>query len=308
MDILSAVAAPADLLFHEQMVSVAVSAAVFFYSIDKRQQGGGRAVWPGLGIQVPVKTDNPSYMKYSFLFLLIWLSGSRVFSQYKTLTESSLFKKDKVNLFWDSAGGTTYTLPHMDSLYQAGLAKFQIYSYHASGDSVFWHIRFISSLPSIRARWVGKPFPAAVFTDADHHLISTEKLRGWVLVVNCWSVSCGPCVAEIPDLNKLVDSLEEKKVVFLGLTFDKYPEIEAFLRSQKLKDLLRMEKPVFKFQLIGEQKDFLDHTLGVGAYPTTFIIGTDGIVRDVIIGVDLDKERKPRSYEKIRQSIDHLMQ
>ncbi|HVU53451.1 MAG TPA: TlpA disulfide reductase family protein [Puia sp.] len=159
---------------------------------------------------------------------------------------------------------------------------------------------------SARAKWVGKPFPATEFTDMDHQRISTEDLKGSILVVNCWSVSCGPCVAEIPDLNRLVDSLEGKKVVFLGLTYDKYPEIAAFFQSQRLKDLLHMEKPVFKFRLIGEEKDFLG-TLGVGVYPTTFIVGPDGVVRDVILGVSMDKDHQLLSYQKIRPAIDQLM-
>ncbi|HEY8971983.1 MAG TPA: TlpA disulfide reductase family protein [Puia sp.] len=166
---------------------------------------------------------------------------------------------------------------------------------------------FSQNLPPFKARWVGKPFPSAIFTDADHRTISTEELKGMVLVVNCWNLACGPCIGEIPDLNRLVDSLDGKKVVFLALSYDKFPEIKAFFHSQKCKEILHMEEPAFKFRLIGEQKDFLDK-LGVGAYPTTFIVGGDGIIRDVIIGVTLDQDRRPRCYEKIRAAIDHLMQ
>jgi hypothetical protein len=69
-----------------------------------------------------------------------------------------------------------------------------------------------------------------------------------------------------------------------------------------------MEKPVFKFRLIGGQKDFLDNVLRVGAYPSTFIVGADGIIREVIKGVVLDKDRGPGSYERIRSAVDRLMQ
>lgn len=218
-----------------------------------------------------------------------------------------MFRKDKVNLFQDSAGQAIYGLPYMDSLYKAGLARFQIFSMHTSGNSVFWHIRFISSLPSIRSNWIGKSFPVTIFFDVDRHIINTEKLKGAIVIINCWSVTCGPCVAEIPDLNRLVDSLGGKKVVFLGITYDQLPEIDQFFRSQKLKEFLHTEKPVFRFRLIGEQKDFLNNKLGVISYPTTFIVGTDGIIREVLEGVDLDKDRQPRSYERIRAAIDHLM-
>lgn len=152
--------------------------------------------------------------------------------------------------------------------------------------------------------WVGKPFPATVFTDASHRIIDTEKLHDSILVINCWSIHCGACVAEIPDLNRLVDSFRGKKVVWLGLTYDQLPEMEAFFRSQQAKKTLQMEHPVFKFQLVGGQKDFLTNTLRVGVYPMTFIIGTDGAVLSVMKGVRFDKDGKPGTYVKMRSALD----
>ncbi|HEY4208220.1 MAG TPA: TlpA disulfide reductase family protein [Puia sp.] len=157
------------------------------------------------------------------------------------------------------------------------------------------------------ASWVGKPFPAATFIDTGHNVINIEKLKGSIVVINCWSIHCGPCVAEIPDLNRLVDSFAGKNVVWLGLTYDQLPEMEAFFHSQKAKEVLQMGNPAFKFRLIGDQKDFLANTLRVGVYPMTFIVGTDGIIREVIKGMSMDKDGKPKTYEKMRSALDRWM-
>jgi len=121
-------------------------------------------------------------------------------------------------------------------------------------------------------------------------------------------VTCGPCVAEIPYLNKLVDSLAGKNVVFWALTFDEPAEIKKFLVSAKLKSFLNTENPEFKFQLIGDQNDLLNNTLGVKSYPTTFVVGSDGIIREVIEGLNLDKLQKPKAYEDIMAAVNKLIE
>src|SRR5882757_4163865 len=170
-----------------------------------------------------------------YILSMVCLVNAKAFSQYKSLTESPMFKKDKVNLFQDSLGKKVYTLAHLDSLYQAGQAKFQIYNFHTNEDTIFWHLRFITELPAIRPEWINKAFPRVRFKDINNVEAGNDAFRGKLLIVNCWSVTCGPCVAEIPYLNKLVDSLVEKGVVFLALTYDEPGEIKKFLGSEKLK-------------------------------------------------------------------------
>lgn len=81
--------------------------------------------------------------------------------------------------------------------------------------------------------------------------------------VNMWYVNCAPCVAEIPDLNKL--SLEYKDSVnFIGLTFDNAVFVEKFL-----------QKTPFNFVQIPNQKELLTK-MQINSYPTSFILDKDG--------------------------------
>lgn len=234
----------------------------------------------------------------SVLIIVFVLISAKTFSQYKSIAESPLFKKDKINLFVDSSK-TVYTLPIMDSLYKIGKAKFQITNYSTKGDSIFWQIKFITELASIRSKWINKVFPFSVYTDLNHNKIEPEKIKGKIVIVNCWSVTCGPCVAEMPYLNKLVDSLGEKNFAFIGLTYDEPKAIKDFFSSDKLKKYLNVSKPEFKFQLVGNQKAYLTDTLGVIGYPTTFIIDSDGVIKEILEGINLDKSNKPKVYEEI---------
>lgn len=61
--------------------------------------------------------------------------------------------------------------------------------------------------------------PAFQFTDIKGNTLSSRDLRGKVLVLNFWSITCGPCIKEIPQLNELVDTFKGKEVVFIAPAF-----------------------------------------------------------------------------------------
>lgn len=58
--------------------------------------------------------------------------------------------------------------------------------------------------------------------------IQLSKLKGQVVVLNFWSIGCGPCIDEIPQLNKLVKHYAGKKVTFISLTSDNAGALKKF--------------------------------------------------------------------------------
>ena len=62
-----------------------------------------------------------------------------------------------------------------------------------------------------------------------------EAALGWpigkVVVLEYWAISCGPCVAYIPHLNKLADEFKGKPVQFIAVTDDKESVIKNFLKK-----------------------------------------------------------------------------
>ena len=57
------------------------------------------------------------------------------------------------------------------------------------------------------------------FTDIKGNILSSKDLMGKVLVLNFWSITCGPCIKEIPQLNELVESMKDKDIVFIAPAF-----------------------------------------------------------------------------------------
>jgi thiol-disulfide isomerase/thioredoxin len=61
--------------------------------------------------------------------------------------------------------------------------------------------------------------PAFRFTDIKGNLLTSDNLTGKVLVLNFWSITCGPCLKEIPQLNELVEKMKSEDVVFIAPAF-----------------------------------------------------------------------------------------
>ena len=68
-----------------------------------------------------------------------------------------------------------------------------------------------------------------------------DRLKGKVVVLEYWEISCAPCVAAIPHWNELVDQFKEKPVVFLSVSSD-FPEtLKSFLERRPIKGWVSLE-------------------------------------------------------------------
>ncbi|MBT7091598.1 MAG: redoxin domain-containing protein [Bacteroidetes bacterium] len=106
----------------------------------------------------------------------------------------------------------------------------------------------------------------------DGTVLSLEKLKGKVVVLNFWNLGCGPCRAEMPDLNKLVEKYKNEEVVFIAFSNDQRIRVEEFLR-----------KKIFDYQLITDSNDVFK-AYGVKVLPTHFVINRDGAIHHRMTG------------------------
>lgn len=106
----------------------------------------------------------------------------------------------------------------------------------------------------------------------DGELVSLSDYRGQTVVVNFWATWCGPCMAEIPTFNDFAQ--ENPDIPVLGIATDNSP---AKVRvTAKKKD---MQYPV----LLADSD--VQRAYGITTLPTTVVVGPDGQVRDVHVGV-----------------------
>ncbi len=72
-----------------------------------------------------------------------------------------------------------------------------------------------------------------ILEDIEGNSHTLESLKGKVVVMNFWFINCKPCVAEIPDLNKLKAKFNNKDAVFVAIALDSKPSLDKFLETHE---------------------------------------------------------------------------
>lgn len=139
----------------------------------------------------------------------------------------------------------------------------------------------------------GKKIPDLEFTTIRGKKYRNAELRGKVLVINFWFKSCGPCVAEMPSLNKLVESYRSENVNFIGFATDK---------EQVLKPVYH-NTGKFLFEIVANSQSIADQFVFSG-FPTTYIVDQNGIIVKAWTGNMLSMGQP---YEIAKPIIDQLL-
>ena len=115
----------------------------------------------------------------------------------------------------------------------------------------------------------GKAAPATIFQDPDGGDISIAQFKGVPTLVNLWATWCGPCIKELPTLDKLAASHAvdgQLGVISVSQDTSDQKAVKDFLANLGVKD-------------IGAYHDgsmALSSALGVQTMPTTVLYGSDG--------------------------------
>lgn len=129
---------------------------------------------------------------------------------------------------------------------------------------------------------------------------STVFAENTLTFVNLWNVGCTPCVQEIPVLDQLNDEFEGKGVAIKGLYFS----MGAGLTDDERKEINEiLENAEADYQQITLSEDMINHEVirGIQAFPTTFVVDSEGnIVNGYIGSNDYDgwKETIEKELEK----------
>ncbi|OGS92267.1 MAG: hypothetical protein A2Z95_01295 [Gallionellales bacterium GWA2_60_18] len=122
---------------------------------------------------------------------------------------------------------------------------------------------------------VGSSFPSFDLPDLDGRMHRLADHAGSPLLINFWATWCPPCRAEMPDLQALHLRLAARGLRVLGISVDDAADpVREFL----------LKNPV-AFPILLDSRRALAGALRLEGYPTSFLIGRDGVIVETISGV-----------------------
>jgi len=95
-----------------------------------------------------------------------------------------------------------------------------------------------------------------------------------VVILNFFATWCGPCKAEMPELIRFAEKHKNDPLLFIGIDASE-PEstVQDFIREQG-----------FTYPVALDREGKVQKAFGVRSFPTTVVIGADGIVRLYEVG------------------------
>lgn len=133
---------------------------------------------------------------------------------------------------------------------------------------------------------VGMMAPDFEFKDAADKTVSLSDLQGKPIVLNFWATWCGPCKTEMPIIQKLADDGMVAGGGLILLTVNCGDSAETVNNF--------MQEYGYSFPVLLDTTKNIMRTYNVRYIPTTFFIGTDGIISEIKMGAFTEESQLDR--------------
>ncbi|MBL8471427.1 MAG: TlpA family protein disulfide reductase [Rhodocyclaceae bacterium] len=139
--------------------------------------------------------------------------------------------------------------------------------------------------------WQARPAPQVTFQTVAGQSFATADLRGKVVLVNFWSVSCAPCLAEMPDIAATYQKFEQRglRTVAVAMRYDAPSHVAGYAARERLAFDV-------SFDPVGQLAESFG---GVAATPTSFVIDRRGSIVARYVG--------PLSVAKLNALLERLL-
>ena len=145
-------------------------------------------------------------------------------------------------------------------------------------------------IPSPRKGFAAPDFTLTGLNSEEIHL---ADLRGQAVVINMWASWCPPCRAEMPALQRVYEANKDRGLVVLAVNTTYQDTQSAAVDFVEQRGLTF---PVL-FDITGD----VSNQYLVRAMPTTFFVGRDGVIDQVVVG-------GPMSEATIRAGVEEALE
>lgn len=136
------------------------------------------------------------------------------------------------------------------------------------------------------------PAPSATYTSMDARKMTTDSLKGKVVLVNFWATSCPGCVKEMTEFRQIYQQLAPQgkyETLAVAMNYDPPNYVKTFVAENKL-----------PFPIVLDSDGKLAEAWGgIQLVPSTFLVGKDGQVIKRYLG-------EP-DFRELRQLIDQAI-
>jgi thiol-disulfide isomerase/thioredoxin len=142
---------------------------------------------------------------------------------------------------------------------------------------------------------LNKPLDLSDLVDLKGNAINLEQYKGKVVLVDLWASWCGPCIQEIPNIERVYKEKKDKGFEVIGINLDEdRAKLDDFLSARSLDWNTYVPKSDSKDN-VGFQSPFVQ-SIGVSAIPFIAVLGRDGKVAAIHV-----------RGEKLAATIDGLL-
>ena len=136
----------------------------------------------------------------------------------------------------------------------------------------------------------GKPLPKFEMKLLTDKVITNKDIKGKVVVFDFWATWCGPCKAAAPKLEAMYKEFSSKGFEIIGANL---AERSADNKPIETKDnaVAYVEEHKYSYAFT-YGNDAIGKEWKVPGYPTFFIVGRDGIVKEVRVGFNEKRMRE----------------
>ena len=143
---------------------------------------------------------------------------------------------------------------------------------------------------------IGKDLPDFKGVKTNNKSFLSTALNDQVVVINFWFEKCPPCIAEMPELDKLVSIYRSKNVRFIGITPDSPITAKRF-----------QNRNVYRYEVVSLTKREISRLNINHGFPSNVLVGRDGKIISAMANISFSEpafiEKSIAFEEKIKEAL-----